>query len=105
MEHGINLTYSIEHFEKEIRYINELLRYMKLNHVVGKKLVAKRTNYEKCISILFGNEETDYDPEIPLTSLRGRLDQLEKQVKFTPGSQKIIDQINYVTKLLTDGKS
>ena len=105
MEHGIDLTYSKQHFEKEVRYINELLRHMKLEHVVAKKLVKKRTNYEKCLSVLAGNNEEDYDPDTPLMSLRSHLYHLEKQVKVVPESQIIIDQINYVTKLLRDGKS
>jgi hypothetical protein len=105
MEHGINLDYSKQNFEREIRYINELLRHMKLEHKVARKLVAKRTNYEKCLSILNGSKETDYDPEIPLINLRSDLYYLNKQVEVVPNSQKIIDQIEYVTKLLNDGKS
>lgn len=105
MEHGIDLGYSIKHFEKEIKYVNELLQHMKLEHTVGRKLVKKRTNYEKSISILKGNEESDYNPEVPLTSLRAKLYQLNQQVEVIPEAQVIIDQINYVTKLLNNGKS
>ena len=105
MEHGIDLEYSINHFEKEIRYVNELLQHMKLEHAVGRKLVNKRSNYEKSISILKGNKESDYDSELPLTSLRANLYQLNQQVEVIPEAQIIIDQINYVTKLLKDGKS
>jgi hypothetical protein len=105
MEHGIDLEYSIKHFEKEIKYINELLRYMKLEHAVGRKLVNKRTNYEKCLNVLLGHKEIDYDPEVPLTSLRAKLYQLNQQLEVIPEAQVIIDQIEYVTKLLKDGKS
>jgi hypothetical protein len=105
MEHGIDLTYSKKHFEKEIRYINELLKHLKLEHIIGRKLVNKRNNYEKSISILNGNKESDYDPEVPLTSLRANLYQLNQQVEVIPEAQVIIEQINYVTKLLKDGKS
>lgn len=105
MEHGIDLTYSKQHFQKEIKYINELLRHMKLEHVVAKKLVKKRTNYEKCLGMLNGHKEEDYNPDMPIISLRSHLYHLEKQVEVVPSSQKIIDQINYVTKFLRDGKS
>lgn len=105
MEHGVDLKYSIAHFEKEIKYINELLQYMKMEHLVAKKLVVKRTNYEKCLSILNNYNQLDYDPEVAIISLRGRLPQLKEQAKIVPDSQKIIDEIEYVTKLLRNGKS
>ena len=105
MEHRIDLEYSIKHFEKEIKYVNELLKYMKLEHPISRKLLKKRNNYEKSISILNGNKELDYDPEMPLTSLRAKLYQLNQQVEVIPETQVIIDQINYVTKILNDGKS
>lgn len=104
MEHGIDLKYSIQHFEKEIKYINELLQYMKLEHAVGRKLVKKRTNYEKCLNVLLGHNETDYDPEAPLTSLRAKLYQLNQHVEVISEAQNIINQIEYVTKLLQNGK-
>jgi len=105
MEHGIDLTYSKQHFEKEIKYINELLCHIKLEHLAAKKLVAKRANYEKCLSILNSYENLDYDPEVAIISLRGRLPQLKEQAEFIPESKKIIEEIEYVTKLLKDGKS
>jgi hypothetical protein len=106
MEHGIDLKFSRFVFNKEIEYINQLLFHIKKEHQVAKNLVAKRTNYEKCISILNGEKVIEYDPEIPLLALRSKLNTYKKlQGEIPETSKKIIDEIEYVTNLLNNGKS
>ena len=41
MEHGGNLEFTKFIFKEQITYINDLLRHLKKEHHVAKKLVAK----------------------------------------------------------------
>jgi 23S rRNA C2498 (ribose-2'-O)-methylase RlmM len=106
MEHGGNLEFTKFIFKEQITYINDLLRHLKKEHHVAKKLVAKRENYQKCLSILNGEVITDYDPEIPLTKIRSKLDMYKNMEAHMPLTcNKIIEEIEYVTNLLRNGKS
>jgi hypothetical protein len=105
MEHRIDLEYSKKELRKQIEFRDSLLFHIKPDHIIAKNLHKEKLNYEKCLAVLEGKEVEDYDPEIPITQLRSHLEYLNRQLSVVPGSQRIIDEIEYVTNLLDNGKS
>lgn len=104
MEHTNNLNFTFSEFIKEQKRLIELKLMVREEHYVQKTIRRKLESIEGALNILQNGEPTNFNPEYALTFLRANLNWLNRQVGMVPESQNIIDEIEYVSKLLEDGK-
>ena len=103
MEHGHGLDFSIASLHNEATRMAALDRLIKEGHIVKKQLRKKILATELALAKLQGAivpEDTDFSH--PITVLRANLNWLRKQAPILKSSEEIIDEIEYVTKFLTN---
>jgi hypothetical protein len=104
MEHTNNLNFTFSVFIKEQKRLIELKLLVKDEHYIQNRIRRKLNSIEGALQVLQNKETTNFDPEYALTHLKANLNWLNRQVEVVPDSQNIIDEIEYVSKLLEDGK-
>ena len=77
---------------------------VKDEHYIQNRIRRKLNSIEGALKVLRNEKTTNFDPEYALTHLRANLNWLNRQLEVVPDSQNIIDEIEYVSKLLEDGK-
>lgn len=106
MEHRINLDFSMAVLRNELTRMQALERLIKDGHTVKKQLRRKILATEIALFKLQGTEVPEQiDFDYPISVIRANLNWLEKQASSLKSSQDMVEEIEYVTKLLKDGRS
>lgn len=106
MEHRSDLEFSMAILRNEITRMQALDRLIKDGHIVKKQLRKKITATEIALYKLQGAQVPEgVNFEHPITIIRANLNWLRKQAPVLKSSQDVIDEIEYVTKLLKDERT
>jgi hypothetical protein len=106
MEHGHSLDFSIAIFNNEYLRLAALHRLIKDGHIIKQQLADKMINLQEAINCLhFKETPTDHNFDYPTRLLRSHLHWIRKQAEVLKQNQELIEEIEYVTKLLRDGRN
>jgi hypothetical protein len=105
MEHRSDLKFSKDLLSRELDRLKSFMRILKEDYKVYKVTLANINSVEGALKIL-DNIPAEFDPTHSIRHLRTTLTWLRDTVKVLPHQQSIIDEIEYVTKLLkSNGKN
>jgi hypothetical protein len=106
MEHRNNLDFSISVLNNEWQRMFALHQLMKDGNTIKKQLNKKMLFTQEAINRLQGRTELkDANFDHPLRVLRSNLHWLRQQAVLLKSSNEIIDEIEYVTKLLSNERA
>jgi len=106
MEYGGSLEFSKAILNNELTRMYALTNLIKDSHVIKKGLKRKIKSVETALLTIQGGEfsvERNFDYAI--TILRANLNWLQKQAPYLESTQEVIDEIEYVTKLLKNERT
>lgn len=101
MEHRHSLDFSISVLSNEYLRLAQLHRLIQDGHVIKKKVADKMFDVQAAIDCIHDNKANlGINFDHPIRVLRANLNWLRKQAPILKSSQAVIDEIEYVTKLL-----
>lgn len=106
MEHGNDLTFTLAVFIKEIDRLKQLQKLIQDDHRIHATISKKLHSLTNSVKKIKGEDyDKDFNPEYSLTHIQANLNWLDRQLSVVPESQEIINEIEYVSKFLKDGKN
>lgn len=102
MEHPSDLKFSINILNRDLDRLYSFMRILKESYGVYHKTQKEIDSLEKALDIIFNPNKIikDFDCTYAVRCLRANLNWLKDQVKVLPSQKGIIDEIEYITKLL-----